>query len=52
VTDGTGAVVVQHDYEPYGVEILPNNPTVDSGDTIPIYSEPPQVFRGLLPITQ
>jgi RHS repeat-associated protein len=27
VTDGTGAVVVEHDYEPYGVEILPNAPT-------------------------
>ncbi len=27
VTDGAGNLVVIHDYEPYGVEILPNNPT-------------------------
>jgi RHS repeat-associated protein len=27
VMDGAGNLVVIHDYEPYGVEILPNNPT-------------------------
>jgi len=27
VTDGAGNLVVIHDYEPYGVEIRPNNPT-------------------------
>lgn len=35
MTDGTGAVVVEHDYEPYGVEILPNNPTSMPTDTLP-----------------
>ncbi|MGC8724905.1 MAG: RHS repeat-associated core domain-containing protein [Acidobacteriota bacterium] len=35
VTDGTGAVVVEHDYEPYGVEILPNTPSSMPTDALP-----------------
>ncbi|MGA9752014.1 MAG: RHS repeat-associated core domain-containing protein, partial [Acidobacteriota bacterium] len=35
VMDGTGAVVVEHDYEPYGVEILPNNPTSMPTNALP-----------------
>ncbi len=34
VTDGAGNLVVIHDYEPYGVEILPNNPTAMPTDAL------------------
>jgi len=34
VTDGSGNLVVIHDYEPYGVEIRPNNPTAMPADAL------------------
>ena len=35
MTDGAGNVVTLHDYEPYGVKILPNNPTSMPTDALP-----------------
>ena len=35
VTDGAAKLITLHDYEPYGVEILPNNPTSMPTDALP-----------------
>ena len=35
MTGGTGNLITLHDYEPYGVEILPNTPTSMPTDALP-----------------